>query len=136
MEYSRTQIDLLQVKPASLEPYPGPFLEPGIERRIRITAFLRSLARPDKRAYRKAAKAAKVEAAEYAQRNCAKYFEFQFIWPELMARMEGDQILRTALLQSAARSIAGADVDRLEQLAEAAGIDPGSTSEIRMNVEE
>ena len=53
-----------------------------------------------------------------------------------MARMEGDQILRTALLQSAARSIAGADVDRLEQLAEAAGIDPGSTSEIRMNVEE
>lgn len=136
MEYSRTQIDLLQVKPASLEPYPGPFLEPGIERRIRITAFLRSLARPDKRAYRKAAKAAKVEAAEYAQRNCAKYFEFQFIWPELMARMEGDQILRTALLQSAARSIAGADVDRLEQLAEAAGIDPGSTSEIRLNVEE
>ena len=136
MEYSRTQIDLLQVKPASLEPYPGPFLEPGIERRIRITAFLRSLARPDKRAYRKAAKAAKVEAAEYAQRNCAKYFEFQFIWPELMARMEGDQILRTALLQSAARPIAGADVDRLEQLAEAAGIDPGSTSEIRMNVEE
>ena len=72
----------------------------------------------------------------YAQRNCAKYFEFQFVWPELMARMEGDQILRTALLQSAARSIAGADVDRLEQLAEAAGIDPGSTSEIRLNVEE
>ena len=76
MEYSRTQIDLLQVKPSSLEPYPGPFLEPGITKRIRLTAFLRSLARPDKRAYRKAAKAATGEATTYAQRNCAKYFEF------------------------------------------------------------
>lgn len=29
LEYSRALIDLQQVKPASLEPYPGPFLEPG-----------------------------------------------------------------------------------------------------------
>lgn len=57
MEYSRTQIDLMQVKPQSLEPYPGPFLEPGITKRIRITAILRSLARKDKKAYRQAAKA-------------------------------------------------------------------------------
>ena len=59
MEYSRTQIDLMQVKPQSLEPYPGPFLEPGITKRIRITAILRSLARKDKKAYRQAAKAAR-----------------------------------------------------------------------------
>lgn len=100
MEYSRTQIDLLQVPPSSLEPYPGPFLKPGITRRIRTTAFLRSLARPDKRAYLKAASAAKDEASSYAQRNCAKYFEFQYVWPELMARIENDRILRTALTQS------------------------------------
>ena len=81
MEYSRTQIDLLQVKPSSLEPYPGPFLEPGITKRIRMTAFLRSLARPDKRAYRKAAKAATGEATTYAQRNCSKYFEFSSYGP-------------------------------------------------------
>lgn len=30
LEYSRALIDLQQVKPASLEPYPGPFLEPGL----------------------------------------------------------------------------------------------------------
>ena len=138
MEYSRTQIDLLQVKPASLEPYPGPFLEPGIERRIRITALLRSLARPDKSAYRKAAKAAKVEASEYAQANCAKYFEFQFVWPELMARMEGDQILRSALLQSAAQRAYGVEAPQQDaaQAVAAAGIDPGMTSEIRLNIAE
>ncbi|MEG0070738.1 MAG: hypothetical protein RR671_00375 [Raoultibacter sp.] len=136
MEYSRTQIDLLQVKPASLEPYPGPFLEAGIEKRIRTTALLRSFARPDKRDYRRAAKAATGEASVYAQRNCAKYFEFQFIWPELMARIENDQILRTALLQSVAQRQAGNDEQRIAAAMAAAGIDPGSTNEIRMNVAE
>lgn len=137
MEYSRTQIDLLQVKPASLEPYPGPFLEPGIERRIRLTAWLRSFARPDKREYRQAAKAAKTDAAAYAQRNCSKYFEFQFVWPELMARMENDQILQTALLQSVVRAVAGgADVQSVARAMAAAGIDPGSTGEIRLNLAE
>lgn len=138
MEYSRTQIDLLQVKPSSLEPYPGPFLEAGITKRIRMTAFLRSLARPDKRAYRKAAKAATGEATTYAQRNCAKYFEFQFVWPELMARMEDDQILRTALLQSAAQRQVdvGVETMRSARPSSAGGIDPGVTSEIRLNIAE
>ncbi len=130
MEYSRTQIDLLQVKPSSLEPYPGPFLESGIERRIRITAYLRSIGRPDKKAYRKAAKAATGEAATYAQRNCAKYFELQFVWPELMARIENDKTLQTALIKSAGQRQAASAGQRHVQ----PGIDPGATSEIRLNV--
>lgn len=105
IEYGRTQIDLLQVKPSSLEPYPGPFLEPGIRRRIRITALLRSLTRPDKSAYRKAAKAATGEAMTYAERNCSKYFEFQFVWPAIMSRMEDDQVLCTALVQSVTQNM-------------------------------
>ena len=138
MEYSRTQIDLLQVKPESLEPYPGPFLEPGIMRRIRTTAFLRSLARPDKRAYRKAAKAASGEASSYAARNCSKYFEFQFIWPELMSRTENDQILRNALIQSVARHDDGGRQGRAQAVSpqRSSGIDPGLTSEIRLNIAE
>lgn len=145
MEYSRTQIDLLQVRPKSLEPYPGPFLEPGIMKRIRLTAFLRSLARPDKKAYRKAAKAAAGEASTYAQRNCSNYFEFQYVWPELMARMESDQILSAALLQSVAQRVqpqaasgaTGAAPARAgSQAASAAGLDPGLTSEIRLNIAE
>ena len=153
MEYSRTQIDLLQVKPSSLEPYPGPFLEPGITKRIRLTAFLRSLARPDKRAYRKAARAATGEATTYAQRNCTKYFEFQFVWPELMVRMENDQILRTAVTRSVARRAQAVPAFRSggfsagrggvcqnaeEQAAfvAQASIDPGLTSEIRLNIAE
>lgn len=141
MEYSRTQIDLLQVKPSSLEPYPGPFLESGIERRVRLTAFLRSLARPDKKAYRKAAKAATGEAKTYAERNCSNYFEFQFIWPELMARLDGDHILQAALLQSVQQRQVGVAQSRQAPAQQrdaerGRGIDPGATSEIRLNIAE
>ena len=149
MEYSRTQIDLLQVKPASLEPYPGPFLEPGIMRRIRMTALLRSIACGDKAAYRRARHAAKNEAASYAARNCTKYFEFQFAWPEIMARMESDRILGTALVRSITRRMEGRPGQETLEAAEpqersaagdidvrGAGIDPGLTGEIRLNVAE
>ncbi len=131
VEYSRTQIDLQQIKPSALEPYPGPFLEPGITKRIKRTAFLRSLARPDKRAYRKAARAATGEASLYAQRNCSKYFEFQFIWPELMDRTADDQVMRSILMQAAANSQAVQQADRQPARG---SIDPGATSEIRLNM--
>ena len=102
LEFSRTQIDLLQVKPASLDPYPGPFLTHGVRRRIAWTARLRGIARPDHGAYFKAAVASRRDADEYASANCSKYFEFQYIWPELMARMEDDAVLRTMLVRSTA----------------------------------
>lgn len=139
MEYSRTQIDLLQVKPSSLQPYPGPFLQPGIRRRIRLTAILRSFGRPDKKAYRKAAKAAAGEAGTYAERNCDKYFEFQFVWPEVMARLDNDQVLRDALVQSVTQRYAEAEAPRREGrmvAAQGSSIDPGATGEIRLNLEE
>lgn len=136
MEYSRTQIDLLQIRPSSLEPYPGPFLEAGIDRRIRLTAFLRSFGRPDKKAYRKAAKAAAGEAVKYAQRNCSKYFEFQFAWPELMARVEDDNILQSALMQSSAQRRNDVRPDPAAGGPARASIDPGTTSEIRLNLAE
>lgn len=139
VEYSRMQIDLQQVKPSSLEPYPGPFLEPGIQKRIKRTAWLRSLGRPDKKEYLRAAKAAANEAAEYASENCAKYFEFQRIWPEVMIRTEGDSMLRTALLHSVISNAVG-NADEIDDDVRAesirATIDPGVTSEIRLNTAE
>ena len=128
MEYSRTQIDLHQVKPSSLEPYPGPFLEPGIDKRIRRTAWLRSVGRPDKAAYRAAARSAAAEAQIYAQRNCSKYFEFQLLWPELMHRLQDADQLATALRVSMG----------IESEEEAARVqlDPGATGEIQLNLAE
>lgn len=55
------------------------FLDKDIEKRIKITAWLRSLGRPDKKEYRSAAKSATGEANIFAQRNCKNYFELQNI---------------------------------------------------------
>ena len=132
-------------------PYPGPFLEPGITKRIKRTAFLRSLARPDKKRYREGAKAAAGEATEYAQAHCMKYFEFQYTWGDIMARMEADGGLRQALVQAAIARQSGEEVvveaasdgavalaDDLPASAEpaAANLDPGVTAEIRLNINE
>lgn len=160
LEYSRALIDLQQVKPASLEPYPGPFLEPGLRNRIRLTAWLRSFGRPDKKAYRRAARAATGEASAYAESHCAKYFEFQYVWPEAMSRLESDQLLSSALVRSsmlrvqeapqaeAAAAPAPASVAMPAESAPSAqdaaayaavprpSIDAGMTTEIRLNIEE
>lgn len=136
MEYSRTQIDLQQVKPSSLEPYPGPFLQPGIEKRIRKTAKLRSIGRPDGKEYRKAAKVVAAEASEYARRNCTRYFEFQYVWPEIMVRTEGDSILRNALLRSVVRCSEEGVIEPPAEQMMTASIDAGLTKEVRLNVSE
>ena len=136
MEYSRAQIDLHRIKPESLMPYPGPFLEQGIKKRVRRTAFLRSLACKDKASYREAKALAAGEADEYAQQNCSKYFEFQYIWPDLMACTEGDSILRNALLRSAIRAANEGVVEPPAESTMEAHVDAGLTSDIRMNLAE
>ncbi len=101
LEYSHSLIDLQKVTAGSLEPYPGPFLRKGLRRRIAITAILRSLARPDKKAYRRAAVEARKDATQYAEEHCIDYFDFQQIWPQIMERVDSDKILTAALVQSA-----------------------------------
>ena len=127
LEYARTQIDLMQMKPQSLLPYPGPFLTADVVKRIKRTALLRSIGRPDGKGYRNAAKAASNEAARYAEEHCGKYFEFQFMWPTLMLRMENDAILKSALMRSAGR-------DEAVGVSMGSGINPGETTEIRLNL--
>lgn len=130
IEYARTQIDLLQIKPQSLQPYPGPFLESNITKRIRRTALLRSIGRPDGRGYRQAAKSATGEAAKYAETHCSKYFEFQFKWPAIMSRFENDVIMQGILVQSSNQ-----EQQRMKQMRHDAGsISPGETTEIRLNL--
>jgi hypothetical protein len=148
VEFGRTQSGLIPIPPTSLEPYPGPFLRPGITRRVRRTAFLRSLVRPNKSAYRKAARAATREAAAYARAHCEKYFAFQRIWSEIMRRVEGDRMLSAALMQKmrlgVPRVIADDELDAEVLFAEEAetdgasmpSFDTGMTSQVRLDADE
>lgn len=131
IEFSQSQIDLLQIKPSSLEPYPGPFLERGLEKRIKKTALLRSLVRPDKAAYRKAATVATSEAVMYAQKYCDKYFDFQRAWVQIMAQTENDAVLQQALIQAALAREAG---EEIEVAAPDPGLDAGMTGEIHLDL--
>lgn len=126
LEYSHSLIDLHKVTAQSLEPYPGPFLEPSLMRRIRITAFLRSLVRPDKKAYRRAALEAAGEATRYAEDNCTKYFEFQRVWSQITQALDSDRALSEEIVRS---SFEG-------EMPQTDGIDPGVTTEIQINVNE
>lgn len=139
LEYSYSLIDLQKITPQSLEPYPGPFLERGLRNRITMTAILRSLVRPDKKAYRRAAKEAMGEATRYAQDNCANYFEFQQIWPQIMDRLDSDTTLTTALVRSALlnQDVTAEDVSvSANPIDPSRNIDPGMTSQIRLDLDE
>ena len=104
LEYARSQIDLLQIQPSTLDPYPGPFLEKSVTRRAMLTALLRTIGRPrDRQGYLRAAMAAPKDAQDYALEFCSRYFEFQRLWASFVAEMETDpesrQILEASLLE-------------------------------------
>jgi glycosyltransferase involved in cell wall biosynthesis len=121
IEFSWANIDLQKVTAATLMPYPGAMLGKGLKSRISLTARLRSFGRPDKKEYSRAAKAAKKDALEYAERNCTKYFEFERAWPEMMRTVDGDRVISSQILSMTS------EIPRRD-------IDPGKTTEVQLNL--
>ena len=84
IEFAKTQLDLMQVMPASLNPYPGPWLTHAINRRARLTAYLRVIGRAERGEYWRIGNKSRKEAGAFARENCANYFEFQHQWPNIV----------------------------------------------------
>ena len=97
IEFAKTQIDLMQVMPNTLEPYPGPWLEPSIRRRARITSYLRSIGHSNHGDYWRIGNKTIKNAGEFARENCANYFELQHQWPELVRSLWSNSSLVTQL---------------------------------------
>ena len=121
IEFSWSLIDLQKITAAQLMPYPGSMLGKGLKTRIWITALLRSLGKSDKSGYREAARSARKDALNYAERNCTRYFDFQRLWPEMMTKIEGDRVISAQILKTAT------DLP-------ASDLNPGLTTEIQMNI--
>ena len=139
IEFSRTQIDLLQIKPESLMPYPGPFLQSNMYSKIWKTAQIRKYLKPHGLSYRKAANTVRKEASEYAADNCTKYFGFQNVWPEIMTRIANDKTLSKAILQASKEALKTHAEDKAvaqEMKNYKINIDPGSTGEIVLNIQD
>ena len=102
-EFAKTQIDLMQIVPASYNPYPGPWLTHSINRRARWTAYLRAIGHKEHGQYWRIGNGARKDAAAYARENCANYFEFQHQWPAIIRSVWSYTPLATQL--SGARAV-------------------------------
>jgi len=95
IEFAKSQVDLRQVTPRSMMPYPGPFIDSSVGWRASVTAFLRSLSRPEKSQYFQLALHGTGDAGKYARDSCQNYFEFQRRWPILMEGLWDDVALKS-----------------------------------------
>jgi hypothetical protein len=93
IEFAKSQVDLRQVTPKSMAPYPGEFIDSSVGWRAFMTSMLRAVARPEKGLYFQSALHAVGEASTYAREHCQHYFEFQRRWPMLMERIWDDVAL-------------------------------------------
>ena len=95
IEFAKSQVDLRQVTPKSMMPYPGSFIEPSVGWRAALTALLRAFARPERGMYFQVATHVMTEAARYARENCQNYFEFQRRWPIMLDSLWDDVALKS-----------------------------------------
>jgi hypothetical protein len=93
IEFAKSQVDLRQVTPKSMLPYPGEFIDSSVGWRALVTAMLRAVARPEHGRYFQSALHATRDAGAFARENCQNYFEFQRRWPMLMERIWEDVAL-------------------------------------------
>jgi GT2 family glycosyltransferase len=93
IEFAKSQVDLRQVSPESLMPYPGSFIGSSFSRRARLTAIMRGFARKENKYFQIARETIK-DAQQYALENCQNYFDFQRRWPMLMDQIWDDVALK------------------------------------------
>lgn len=94
LEFAKSQVDLRQVTPESMDPYPGPFISSGVSWRAVLTALLHGTSRKEGGRYLRTVRVALTEASDYAREHCQHYFDFQRRWPILMDRIWDDVALK------------------------------------------
>ncbi len=98
LEFAKSQVDLRQVTPESMMPYPGAFIGSSVAWRALATAVLRGLSTRDGGQYLRIARVVLKDAADYARTNCQNYYDFQRRWPLLMERIWDDMPLRSLFM--------------------------------------
>lgn len=78
------QNDLTSVTPASLMPYPGLWISPELDARVRKTALVRAVFTREHGAYLSILRHGRDHAIRYARENTGKYLRFQSFWPAIM----------------------------------------------------
>lgn len=86
-----------QVTPASLMPYPGPWLTGQLDERVRKTALVRAVFTHEHREYWAVWRRGRADAERYARENAHRYLQFQSFWPSIMNGLWADAELAAML---------------------------------------
>ena len=84
LAYAARRPDLNQVTPASLMPYPGPWISDELDDRVRKTALARAVFTREHRGYWRIWRRGIGEAKEHARKNNSNYLRFETFWPTIM----------------------------------------------------
>ena len=97
LTYASRQKEYNQVTSASLMPYPGPWISPGLDERVRKTSLARAVFTRERRAYWDIWRHGREDAERYAADNADQYLKFQSFWPSIMDGLWGDISLAAML---------------------------------------
>ncbi|MDR1775014.1 MAG: glycosyltransferase [Actinomycetes bacterium] len=93
LEFAKSQVDLAQVTPQQLMPFPGAWIATSVAIRAFITGLLHVLTGPDRGWYWQTALDATGRAGAYARENCVNYFALQRAWRFSMEKLWRDVAL-------------------------------------------
>ncbi len=93
IRYANRQNDLAAVTPASLMPYPGPWISDELDGRVSKTAFARMIFTREHAGYARIWRRGRADAERYAHAHCAAYLQFQRFWPTIIDGLWHDRAL-------------------------------------------
>lgn len=82
--------DLAAVTPASLMPYPGPWISDELDERVAKTALARTIFTREHRGYARIWRRGRAEAERYAHEYRGAYLRFQSFWPSIIDGLWND----------------------------------------------
>ena len=97
LAYAARQKEYNQVTPASLMPYPGPWISAGLDERVRKTSLVRALFTREHAGYWRIWRDGREQAEQYARENASNYLRFQSFWPTIMNGLWNDADLAAML---------------------------------------
>ena len=95
--YAARRQDLNPVTPASLMPYPGPWISSQLDERVRKTALVRTLLTHEHAGYLEVLRHGRADARRYARDNAHRYLQLQSFWPTIMDGLWNDIELKGML---------------------------------------
>ena len=100
LDVANHRIGLRPITPDSLQPYPAPWISPGVNKRIFLTSLLRAIAGPERSEYFHVWLRGRGEARSWARRMRENYLAFQTYWPGMMSALWCNEPLAKAIVDS------------------------------------